>query len=108
MRTVILVVVLMLLLLLLLVWVPASHGVQPPPVAFMCVPGRQAVGAAVGDEVGLPVGLWLGAAVGDAVSSHAVPPGLWFENLPDWHELHDVLPTTTTPITSDSHNDKPG
>ena len=70
---------------------PASHGVQPPPVAFMCVPGRQAVGAAVGDEVG--------AAVGVAVSSHAVPPGLWFENLPDWHELHDVLPATTTPIT---------
>ena len=55
---------------------PASHGVQPPPIALMCVPGRQAVGAAVGDEVGLPVGLWLGAAVGDAVSSHAVPPGL--------------------------------
>ena len=77
---------------------PASHGVQPPPVAFMCVPGRQAVGAAVGDEVGLPVGLWLGAAVGVAVSSHAVPPGLWFENLPDWHGMHDVLPATTTSI----------
>ena len=96
MRTVILVVVLM--LLLLLVWVPALHGVQPPPCASMCVPGRHGVGAAVGEEVGLLVGLWVGAAVGDAVSSHAVPPGLWFENLPDWHGVHDVLPATTTSI----------
>ena len=94
MRTVILVVVLM----LLLVWVPASHGVQPPPCASMCVPGRHGVGAAVGEEVGLLVGLWVGAAVGDAVSSHAVPPGLWFENLPGWHVVQFVLPATTTSI----------
>ena len=95
MRTVILVVVLM----LLLVWVPALHGVQPPPVALMCVPGRHGVGAAVGEEVGLLVGLWVGAAVGDAVSSHAVPPGLWLENLPGWHVVQFVLPATTTSIT---------
>ena len=100
MRTVILVVVLR--LLLMLVWVPASHGVQPPSCALMCVPGRHGVGAAVGEEVGLLVGLWVGAAVGDAVSSHAVPPGLWFENLPDWHEVHDVLPATTTSIIRSS------
>ena len=83
MRTVILVVVLM--LLLMLVWVPALHGVQPPPVASMCVPGRHGVGAAVGEEVG--------AAVGNAVSSHVVPPRGKFENLPDWHGVHEVLPS---------------